>query len=77
MPLGFHGFPGGTVVKNPPAMQETRVPSLSQEDSLEKGRAPHSRILAGESHGQRSLAGYRPWGCKDSDITKRLTPPPS
>ena len=33
-------------VKNPPAMQETRVPSLSQEDSLEKGRAPHSRILA-------------------------------
>ena len=31
------GFPGGTVVKIPPAMQETQVWSLSQEDPLEKG----------------------------------------
>ena len=26
--------------------------------------ATHSSILAGKSHGQRSLAGYSPWGCK-------------
>ena len=46
MPLGFHSFPGGTVVKNPPAMQETRVRSLGQEDPLENGMAIHSTILA-------------------------------
>ena len=34
------------VVKNPPAMQETWVPSLSQEDLLEEGMATHSSILA-------------------------------
>ena len=33
-------------VKNQPAMQETWVPSLGQEDSLEKGMATHSSILA-------------------------------
>ena len=35
--------------------------------------ATHSIILAGESHGQRSLAGYSPWGCKESDMTERLS----
>ena len=33
-------------VKNLPAMQETQVPSLSQEDPLEKGMATHPSILA-------------------------------
>ena len=33
-------------VKNPPAMQETWVPSLGQEDPLEEGTATHSSILA-------------------------------
>ena len=33
------------MVKNPPAMQETQVRSLGQEDSLEKGMATHSSIL--------------------------------
>ena len=33
-------------VKNPPAMQETQVRSLGQEDPLEKGMATHSSILA-------------------------------
>ena len=40
------GFPGGSDVKNLPAMQETQVPSLGQEDSLEKGMATHSSTLA-------------------------------
>ena len=28
--------------------------------------------MPGKSHGQRSLAGYSPWGCKESDTTERL-----
>ena len=34
------------MVKNPPAVLETWVPSLGQEDSLEKDMATHSSILA-------------------------------
>ena len=34
------------LVKNPPAMQETQVRSLGQEDPLEKGMATHSSVLA-------------------------------
>ena len=30
---------------------------------------PTPMFLPGESHEQRSLAGYSPWGCKDSDMT--------
>ena len=40
------GLPGGSEVRNPPAMQETWVPSLDQEDLLEKEMATHSSILA-------------------------------
>ena len=56
-------------------MQETwvRSPSLGWEDALEKGMATHSNILPGESHGQRSLVGYSPWGCKELDMTEQLT----
>ena len=66
-------FPGGSVVKNPPAvqeLQETRVLSLDQEDPLEEGLATHSSILAWRAHGQRSQVGYSPWGCKESDMTE-------
>ena len=35
--------------------------------------ATHSNILPGESHGQRSLVGYSPWGCKELDMTEQLT----
>ena len=50
------------LVKNPPAVWETWVRSLSWEDSLEKGKTTHSRILAWRS----------PWGCKELDMTERL-----
>ena len=43
------GFPGGSAVKNLPAMQQTWVQSLGREDSLEKEMATHSSILAWES----------------------------
>ena len=57
-------------VNNLPLMQETTVGSLGREDPLEKGMTTHSSILAGESHGQRSLVGYSPWGCQESDLTE-------
>ena len=39
------GFPGGSDVKNLPAMHKFPVPSLGQEDLLEKRMATHSSIL--------------------------------
>ena len=42
------GFPDGSVVKYPPAMQEMWVRSPDQEDPLEKEMATHSSILARE-----------------------------
>ena len=48
------------------------VQSLGLEDPLEKEVATHSSILGGKSHRQRSLAGYSPWGHKESDMTERL-----
>ena len=60
-------------LKHLPAMQETWVQSLGWEDPLEKERATHSSILAWKIHGQRSLAGYSPWGHKESDTTEQLT----
>ena len=33
---------------------------------------PTPGFLPGESHGQRSLEGYSPWGCKEPDTTERL-----
>ena len=55
LPLGFEnlngpsyrmGFPGGSEGKHLPAMQETLLPFLGQEDLLEKEMATHSSILA-------------------------------
>ena len=31
---------------------------------------PTPVFLPGESHGQRNLVGYSPWGCKESDMTE-------
>ena len=35
--------------------------------------ATHSSTLLGKFHGQRSLAGYSPWGLKESEMTERLS----
>ena len=53
-------------------IQEMRVRSLGQEDPLEEEMETHSSILSWEIYGQRSLAGYSPWACKDSDTTKHI-----
>ena len=55
-------------VKDPPAMQETWVPSLGREDPLEEGMATHSSILAWRIHGQRS-----PRSSEELDTTERLS----
>ena len=44
--LSLSGFPGGSAVKNPPAMQETQVRSLGQEYPVEEGMETHSSIFA-------------------------------
>ena len=65
------------MVKNLPAMQETRVPSMGREDPLEdpwrRKWKPTSVFLPGESHGQSSLVGYRPGCHKELDRTEQLT----
>ena len=67
------GFSGGSVAKNPPAVQETRVPSVSQKDPLEKEMATTPVFLPREFHGQRSLAGHSPWGRKELGTTEGLS----
>ena len=51
-------------------MWDTWVLSLGREDPLEKEMATNSSILAGESHGWKSLVG--PWGHKESNKTEQL-----
>ena len=57
-------FPG-SLTKNPPAKQETKVPSLGGEDPLEKEMAAHSSILAWEIPRPEEPRGlYSPWDRK-------------
>ena len=67
------GCPGGSMVKNLPAVQESRVQSLGREDPLEKGTSTHSSIPAWTIPGQRSQAGYSPYSHKEPDTTERLS----
>ena len=56
-------FLAAQLIKNPPVMQETWVQSLGWEDSLEKGKATHSSILAWRNS----------WGRKELDTTEQLS----
>ena len=60
-------------VKNLPVMPETRGRSLGQEDPWRRKWQPTPVFLPGESHEQRNLVGYSPWGCKKSDKTEQLS----
>ena len=73
------GFPGGVVVKNPPANARDAgdVGSISGS-----GKTPWRRkwepipvFLPEESHGQKSLAGCSPQDRKESDTTEQLSVP--
>ena len=53
--------------------QEMKVQSLGWEDPLEEEMASAPVFSPGKSHGQRSLAGYSPWGHKESDTAEQLS----
>ena len=67
-----HLFPGGSEVKNPHA----NAGDLGDKGSIPgSGRSPGvgngiQMVLLEISHGQRSLAGYSPYGCKGSNKTE-------
>ena len=63
------GFPGGSVVKNSPAMQETQARYLGWEDPLEKGMATHYRILAWNITCIVEPGRLQSLGLKESDLT--------
>ena len=65
------GFPGGSDVKNLPAVQETWVPSLGGKMLWRMGWLLPPVFLPGKSHGQRSLEGYSPVGRRESDVTEQ------
>ena len=58
-------------VKNPPAVQETRVQSLGREDPLEEEMATHSSVLAREMPWTEEPGGLQSVGSRESDRTER------
>ena len=71
--MGFHG---GSVVKNPPAIQETqemRVQFLSGEDRWRRKWQSTPVFLPGKPHGQRSLVGFSPRGGKSRTLLSDQT----
>ena len=64
------GFPGGSVVKNPPANagDAGSIPGSGRSPGGGNGNPLQYSCLE-NSHGQRSLVGYSPWGHKESDST--------
>ena len=70
--MGTVGFLAGSVVKNLPVIQGMQVPSLGWDGPLEEPWQPSPVLLPGESYGQRSLAGYSPWGRKELGATEAI-----
>ena len=70
-------FPGGSVVKNPPAhAQEAGYvgsDSWVRKITWKRKQQPTLVFLPGKSHEQRSLVSYSPWGHKVSDTTEQLS----
>ena len=71
--LALKGFPDGSVAKNLPTNAEDRgsIPGWGRSPGGGNGK-PTPGLLPGESHGQRSLLGYSPWGLKEPDTTEEL-----
>ena len=59
-------------VKNLSVMWETWVDCWVGEIPWKREWLPTPVFLPGEFHGQRSLAGSSPWGCKEPDMTEQL-----
>ena len=70
------GFPDGAVVENPPANAgDTRDVGLIPESGRSPGEGrgnPLQYSCLENLHGQRNLAGYSPWDCKESDTTEKF-----
>ena len=69
----YWAFLVAQIVKNLPTMQETWVWSLVRRIPWRWEWRPTPVFFPGESHGQRSLVGYSPWGRKELDMTDWLT----
>ena len=68
------GFPGGSVVKNPPANLGDAGTVLGSGGSPGEGNGNPLQYSCGKkSHGQRSLASYIPWGHKELNATQGLS----
>ena len=65
-------FPGGSVVKNPPANagDSGSLPGLGRSPGERSGNPLQYSCLRNSMHGQRSLVGYSPWGHKESSTTE-------
>ena len=59
-------------LKHLPAMWKTEFDTWVRKIPRRRKWQPTPVFLPGESHGQRSLVGYSPWGCKESDTTELL-----
>ena len=59
-------------VKHLPTMRDTWVQSLVGKSLWRRKWQPTPVFLPGKSHGWRSVVGYSPWGCKESDTTEQL-----
>ena len=63
------GFPGASDGKDSLAAQDPWVGKIPWRRKW----PPTPVISTGEFHGQRNLAGYSPWGCKESGMTEQLS----
>ena len=71
---GFFGFSGGSDSKKSAYSVGDLglVPGLERSPGGGHGN-PVQYCCLENTHGQGSLAGYSPWGCKESDVTERLS----
>ena len=59
------------LAKNPPQCRKCRFDFWVSKMPCRRAQQPTALFLHGESHGQRSLVGYSPWGCKELDMTEK------
>ena len=73
---GRKGFPGGEVIKNPPANAGDRdavsIPGSGRSPGVGNGNLLQYSCLENSMDRGVSLAGYSPWGHKESDTTNRM-----
>ena len=60
------------MVKSVPAVQKTWVDPWVGKIPWRRKWQPTPVFLCRKSHGRKSLAGYSPWGCKESEMTEQL-----